>query len=1026
MIEIDLITKEDSEQALKVLANYYKNRMIPAEKKTYLTNLKASNGPYMGVHSKTNQKPHYILDAASQIATLGLGFNHPVFFGTAHHMESWTNNKTTKNFKETRKAIETFFKRTLDWEDLNTTLCNSGAEANEIALGYCFEKRKNKAAKKVLAFEGSFHGRMMVALSSTWNPIKREPFEWEDYKTIYSPFPEMDDDDYIKPIPEGWLSYWENDSVINNPPYPLKWDEDPLLKNEIECLHHVRNNLKEHKIFSIIVEPMQCEGGDQFGTNRFYNGLCLLAKTFQIPVIFDEVQTGFHLGREFFWHKSFNLKDSLGNRLFPDYVTCAKKAQIGIVFTHEKDQEKYEEFSVASAIRGYHHGVALEQAHEYILNIEALARTKLNELIKSFPENLKNPRSAGISFAFDLVDKDLIPKMIEKRFEFGLLFYPAGSNTLRFRLNLGFTESDINLLFSSIQSICKSVFDKELIDFKNQVKTRDRGIPNLYHWHETLLEMSLDQYLGQVPSKSEIDHRLNTALNLKNGLTFKQFNNDSFNKYKKDIIKLQKKVYEPTRQTDIGEFEKVVLSENGIAIGIFDDQILTGIAFCSSLGLFPLERGVRNDPSFQDPKSLYMLDVTVDPDYTKRGIGRNLKYALTFLAKANNINKINGRNRAYLAKEMLAINLSLGATELNYIKEDYPDFEKSRDVFYYSNKNIWEQPPLNLSNGIESPLGMEEISKEYIGQQLPYIVNKVCLSNFVSEDFLSDLKSIFYFFPDELRHGYSASGQSECVDKLVKTIWYKIKHNDDIKQKNNKMLTFKGHFFGNGSFLSRSLSDHNNPFFETTHLKAPTKENFLEVLKEVERELEKNEYMSIWIEPVTQKQMDKVPREFLIELKKLSQKHSLPLVYNETASAFFRFSSKHFFSSSDQEIMPDLGMCFLGGQAGIVYTKDEYFLENPLMLISTWDGDEFSFANFLRAAENLRNDKQSYDQVVKRFEEKLINEFEKIPDCKYEISNGNGWVEGILPGKIRQLFKEENNRFLIFPSCQEMKRYLND
>jgi len=45
----------------------------------------------------------------------------------------------------------------------------------------------------------------------------------------------------------------------------------------------------------------------------------------------------------------------------------------------------------------------------------------------------------------------------------------------------------------------------------------------------------------------------------------------------------------------------------------------------------------------------------------------------------------------------------------------------------------------------------------------------------------------------DLRHIYTCSSQSECVDKIVKTIWVK----SDVRQKEknvNKLLTFKGHF----------------------------------------------------------------------------------------------------------------------------------------------------------------------------------------------------------------------------------------
>ena len=130
-------------------------------------------------------------------------------------------------------------------------------------------------------------------------------------------------------------------------PQELK-EQDPLLHKEVECLSIVRTQLSEGKIFAILVEPMQCEEADT-GQIVFHD-ILMMARSFSIPVIFDEVQTGCHLGRSFFWHSQFNLKDEQGN-LAPQYVTMA--TQIGAVISH--DSFKFnEEFSTLSAYQGYH------------------------------------------------------------------------------------------------------------------------------------------------------------------------------------------------------------------------------------------------------------------------------------------------------------------------------------------------------------------------------------------------------------------------------------------------------------------------------------------------------------------------------------------------------------------------------------------------------------------------------------------------------------------------------------------------
>jgi hypothetical protein len=85
-MRLDLIQKSDEAYAKEKLDKYYADNLLPAEKKLYLTELRSSHGPYMGIEG-SDGKAHYLMDAASQIATLGLGFNSSVFLGPAHQLK---------------------------------------------------------------------------------------------------------------------------------------------------------------------------------------------------------------------------------------------------------------------------------------------------------------------------------------------------------------------------------------------------------------------------------------------------------------------------------------------------------------------------------------------------------------------------------------------------------------------------------------------------------------------------------------------------------------------------------------------------------------------------------------------------------------------------------------------------------------------------------------------------------------------------------------------------------------------------
>jgi acetylornithine/succinyldiaminopimelate/putrescine aminotransferase len=1010
---ITFITAKDEQVSQGILKGFYQNKFIPAEKKPYLTDLKNSTGPYLAC--KSEDGPHYIQDAASQIATLGLGFNAPVFMGVAQHLEAWTNNSSTCEFKKVREAMESFFGRALGWQNLNLTLVNSGAEANETALGYAYLTRKNKAASKVLAFEGSFHGRMMVTLMSTWNKSKREPFEWNEFSTVYCPFPELAGDIVEQKFPKNWRADWEN-SAKKNFSYSAK-SNDTELKLEIECLLKVREELLTGKIFSVIIEPMQCEGGDRFCSDRFNNALIAMTHAFGVSLIYDEVQTGYHLGREFFWHREFKLENSRGEKITPDFVTSAKKAQLGIVFSHENFHKHYEneEFSVASAIRGLNHAVALWQKSQDIIKLEKMVRPMVEKIVKKYSAHLERPRVRGVCFAIDVKDVNQLNPFVAQRFAFGLMFYPAGDKTLRFRLNLGYNKSDLDFLFSSLDNIIQTLFLKKEVKPTPTIAHRLAHNTKYYAWHEYLIALKTKMYGGKKVSSSNVLKDVTDLM--PEDFSLIEINKKNYKKYRTHITKLQKRNYEPARQTEIEKFDAAINSVNSHCLGLIFKKALVGITFAAPLSQFPFERGVRRDPNFADKKSLYVIDTTIDKTHQGKNLGRDLKYALTAFALSRGMDRINGRNRDRLASHMLNINLSLGAFEQLYIPEDYPDNEAHRDVFYYTSPLHWTKSPLKLATRINSPTS--ELNEEFIARNFPVMVNKMTLSNFVDANFLQDFKFIASQFPVSMRHCYSASGQSECVDKIAKTVWYKDK-------KSNRMLTFDHHYFGNGSFLARSLSQKNDHYFPVDHLPNPASESPDKVLKLVEEHLKKEKYLGVWIEPILQKTLEKVPVSFLKQLKKLCHEYKTPLIYNETAAINFHYEADQFSPSHNPEIAPDLAMSFLGGQAGIVYMIEDYFLDKPLMLISTWDGDAYSYAHF---AESLRMITESYQKYLltrQLFQEKIVSILKDYEITDFQLENGQGWVKGHFPKVLKDMLGVAPDRYTICPSLCAMKRFLEE
>ena len=96
--------------------------------------------------------PAIVKSVSTQVATLGHVSNffaHPQGLLLASRLQAMTGDSNSRVF-----------------------FCNSGAEANEAAL----KISRRTGRSKIVAAQGSFHGRTMGALSITGQPAKREPF----------------------------------------------------------------------------------------------------------------------------------------------------------------------------------------------------------------------------------------------------------------------------------------------------------------------------------------------------------------------------------------------------------------------------------------------------------------------------------------------------------------------------------------------------------------------------------------------------------------------------------------------------------------------------------------------------------------------------------------------------------------------------------------------------------------------------------------------------------------------------------
>ena len=126
--------------------------------------------------------------------------------------------------------------------------CNSGTEGLDAALkfGRARAKALGLPGRGILAFEGGFHGRTGFALSATYNPPYREPFE---------------------PLIPG----------VRFAPY-----------NDVNAL----NAVLDRDVCVVVVECVQGESGAVPGTRDFLQALRARTTALGAALVLDEVQTG--------------------------------------------------------------------------------------------------------------------------------------------------------------------------------------------------------------------------------------------------------------------------------------------------------------------------------------------------------------------------------------------------------------------------------------------------------------------------------------------------------------------------------------------------------------------------------------------------------------------------------------------------------------------------------------------------------------------------------------------------------------
>jgi 4-aminobutyrate aminotransferase / (S)-3-amino-2-methylpropionate transaminase / 5-aminovalerate transaminase len=302
--------------------------------------------------------------------------------------------------------------------DVHAAFFNAGAEAVENAVKFA---RAHTGRPAVIAFEGGFHGRTLLALSLT---SKTHP-----YKAGLGPF-----------APETYRAAFND-------------------LDDVERAFKMR--VAAEDVAAIVFEPVQGESGFIPAEQEFVAGLRRICDEHGIVLVADEVQTGFCRTGRVFAMEHYGIE--------PDLIVIAKSVAAGVPLSGVLGRAEIMNAPGDSAIGGTYVGnpVAIAAAHA-VLDVIAEDRlaeraAEIGEQIRTRMENWRERFSAivdvrglGAMLAIELgrdgrPDPDAATRIAEAALRRGLLLLKAGihGNCIRVLVPLVIAEGELDEALSA-------------------------------------------------------------------------------------------------------------------------------------------------------------------------------------------------------------------------------------------------------------------------------------------------------------------------------------------------------------------------------------------------------------------------------------------------------------------------------------------------------------------------------------------------------------------------------------------------
>ncbi len=374
------------------------------------------------------------LDMMGMYSTLAVGYNNLDVFKDLDNnfLLNLFRNKIT-NCEINSELLQEFISVFHKYLDLNGSFplsyfCPTGALAIEAAIKTAL-RFKSISRPRILSFKGSFHGVYGYGgiLTDRFDSVAPRLKDFPGgYFNLINP--------YYDEIKSGHLNATSFEKSIQ------------VLKEEF---------IKDSSLAAVIVEPIQCTFGDQYIDLNYLKVIRSLCDEFNVPLIFDEIQTGFYTSGKRWYSEVLNI--------YPDIIVFGKKLQVAGILISNKCNKIFE---IPSTLEATWDSTLIDMYRSKII-IEQVANNNTEELIMAnskFIENelcnysgVLNFRSCGYLISFDLIDNPNRNQFVQILKLNGVLCNPTREKTVRFRPQLLASKNDVDKLVSEIKKTLNTI-----------------------------------------------------------------------------------------------------------------------------------------------------------------------------------------------------------------------------------------------------------------------------------------------------------------------------------------------------------------------------------------------------------------------------------------------------------------------------------------------------------------------------------------------------------------------------------------